>query len=57
MDSWNKETVQFKNADAAEEFMFYTENSAEVKKEYTVNWYASGQYGSLFNELPNLVLN
>lgn len=28
MDSWNKETVQFKNPDAAEEFMFYTENSA-----------------------------
>lgn len=34
MDSWNRETLRFKNADTAEEFMFFTEKSPDVKKEY-----------------------
>jgi hypothetical protein len=34
VDSWNRETLHFKSPDTAEEFMFYTEKSPEIKKEY-----------------------
>lgn len=36
VDSWNREVLHFRSPDSAEEFMFYTENSPDVKKEYVV---------------------
>lgn len=35
-DSWVKELVRFRTPDIAEEFMYFTENKLELKKEYVV---------------------
>lgn len=33
-DSWRKEQVQFSNTDEADEFMYFTENKTDLKKQY-----------------------
>lgn len=35
-DSWVKELARFKTTDSAEEFMYFTENKLEIKKQYVV---------------------